>query len=552
MRDLFRRILDWLDHRTGFETCVKNFLYEDIPASSGWHQVFGSVALFLFFIQAFTGVLLAFNYAPQPGDAYHSLQHIITEITGGRLIRGLHHWGASLLVVVVGMHMIQVALWGAYKKPREATWIVGVLLLLLVLAFGLTGYLLPWDNRAYWATVVTIQISGLVPLFGEYILEFLGGTEGVGVATFTRFYALHVVMLPALTVLLIILHLHLVRKHGVTPTPEAVGQSKKKFFPGQAFKDLMAFFAVFILLFVLAAMVDVPLERLADPNDSSFVPRPEWYFLFLFQMLKFFEGSWEVVGAVILPTLAILVLLAVPFLDRDKVKRIQQRTVAFAVVGVVLAAWLGLTVGAVMTHPGQTESVRGTQPAVADWRGLTPVELAGRVYFRKQKCDGCHNLSDGEPKMGPTLAAVSQRKPTEWLMEHFKNPSELTPGSSMPAKIVSEEELSSLAAFVLKLNPENAVALEIVPDYATRGAVIYQESQCGACHVVNGRGEENGPPLNGVGTRRTAEWLEAHFRDPQKFDPQSIMPSYDFPADDMKAIVAYMRSLPPDPRQFSD
>jgi len=153
MRDLIRRILDWVDHRTGFETAVKNFLFDDIPSSSGWHQVFGSVALFLFFVQAFTGVLLAFNYAPQPGDAYHSLQYIVNQITGGRLIRGLHHWGSSLMVIVVGLHMIQVALWGAYKKPREATWILGVLLLLLVLAFGLTGYLLPWDNRAYWATV---------------------------------------------------------------------------------------------------------------------------------------------------------------------------------------------------------------------------------------------------------------------------------------------------------------------------------------------------------------------------------------------------------------
>ena len=433
MRDLIRRILDWVDHRTGFETAVKNFLYEDIPASSGWHQVFGSVALFLFFVQAFTGVLLAFNYAPQPGDAYHSLQYIVTQITGGRLIRGLHHWGSSLMVVVVGLHMIQVALWGAYKKPREATWILGVLLLLLVLAFGLTGYLLPWDNRAYWATVVTIQIAGLAPLFGEYLLEFLGGAEGVGVSTFTRFYTLHVLMLPALTVLLIMLHIHLVRKHGVTPSPRAIGRPKKKFYPGQAFKDLMAFFAVFILLFVLAATVDVPLERLADPSDSTYVPRPEWYFLFLFQMLKFFEGRWEVVGAVILPTLAVLALLAVPFLDHARVRRIQQRTLAFAVVGVVLAGWLALTVAAVLTHPGPTEPAQETHAATADWRLLTPVELAGRAYFRREKCADCHNLAEGEPKMGPTLATVSQRKPTEWLMAHFGNPSEAVPGSPRPA-----------------------------------------------------------------------------------------------------------------------
>ncbi len=140
----------WADHRTGLETAIKSFLYENIPASSGWHQVLGSVAVFLFMLQAFTGVLLAFNYAPTPGDAYNSLRYIVTELTGGRLIRGLHHWGASMMIVVVVMHMLQVFLWGAYKRPREATWMAGVGLMLLTLAYGLTGYLLPWDNRAYW------------------------------------------------------------------------------------------------------------------------------------------------------------------------------------------------------------------------------------------------------------------------------------------------------------------------------------------------------------------------------------------------------------------
>jgi quinol-cytochrome oxidoreductase complex cytochrome b subunit len=149
------RLLVWLDHRTGIETAVRNFLYERIPASSGWHQVLGSVALFLFLVQTFTGALLAFNYAPTPGDAYNSLRYILAEVTGGRLMRGLHHWGASMMIVVVVLHMIQVFLYGAYKKPREATWMAGVVLLLLTLAYGLTGYLLPWDNRAYWGTVVT-------------------------------------------------------------------------------------------------------------------------------------------------------------------------------------------------------------------------------------------------------------------------------------------------------------------------------------------------------------------------------------------------------------
>jgi ubiquinol-cytochrome c reductase cytochrome b subunit len=140
---------EWLDHRTGVQTAVRQFLLEEIPASSGWQQVFGSVAVFLFLVQAFTGALLAFNYAPTPGDAYNSLRYILTELTGGRLIRGLHHWGASMMIVVVVLHMVQVFLYGAYKKPREATWMVGVVLMLVTLAYGLTGYLLP-DRPLWW------------------------------------------------------------------------------------------------------------------------------------------------------------------------------------------------------------------------------------------------------------------------------------------------------------------------------------------------------------------------------------------------------------------
>ena len=184
MKNLKATVIDWIEHRTGLESSIKNFLYEDIPASSGWHQVLGSVALFLFLLQGFTGVLLSFNYAPTPGEAYNSLKFIITELTGGRLIRGLHHWGASLMIVVVFLHMTQVFVYGAYKKPREATWLVGVVLLILTLGFGLTGYLLPWDNRAYWGTIVTTQIASKAPLVGPYVTRLLGGEGAIGVVTF--------------------------------------------------------------------------------------------------------------------------------------------------------------------------------------------------------------------------------------------------------------------------------------------------------------------------------------------------------------------------------
>src|SRR5580700_11424624 len=169
MREKLEQFVENFDQRTGIYSGLKHFLYEEIPASSGWHQIFGSTALFLILIQFFTGIMLSFNYAPTPGDAYDSVRYILTDVTAGRIMRGLHHWGASMIIVIVVLHMVQVFLYGAYKKPREGTWVAGVILLLLTLAFGLTGYLLPWDNRAYWGTTVTTSIGATVPLAGPYV-----------------------------------------------------------------------------------------------------------------------------------------------------------------------------------------------------------------------------------------------------------------------------------------------------------------------------------------------------------------------------------------------
>ena len=269
MKRRWEALREWLEHRTGVQTAVRQFLYEEIPASSGWHQIFGSVAVFLFLTQAFTGVLLAFNYAPTPGEAYNSLRYILTEVTGGRLIRGLHHWGASMMIVVVVLHMTQAFLYGAYKKPREATWMVGVVLLLLTLAYGLTGYLLPWDNRAYWGTVVATQIAGQAPVLGPYLTRLLGGGGAVGVVTFARFYGLHVLLLPPATLFLIAVHVYLVRKHGVAPAPGDATLPRQQFFPRQLFKDTVAIFLAFAVLFLMAVVVRVPLEQLADPTDTT-------------------------------------------------------------------------------------------------------------------------------------------------------------------------------------------------------------------------------------------------------------------------------------------
>jgi len=444
-----------------------------------------------------------------------------------------------MMIVVVVLHMTQAFLYGAYKKPREATWMAGVVLLLLTLAYGLTGYLLPWDNRAYWGTVVTTQLAARAPILGPYLLRLLGSEGEVGVVTFARFYGLHVLLLPPATTLLIALHVYLVRKHGVAPAIDDASRPQKKFFPEQAFRDTVAVFIAFAILFVMAVAVRVPLEQLADPTDSSYIPRPEWYFLFLFQTLKLFPGPLEMVGAVVLPGLAVLVLLLVPFIDRGQVRRVTQRTFAAAVIVLAVLGWTGLTVAAVVTTPKPVvAAIDFSQPT--DWIQLSPVEMAGIGYFRQENCSSCHTVGGGKPKIGPDLADGGIHKTGAWMIQHFKRPAAMVPGSAMPAIQLSDAQLNTLAAFLLKLNPRNAEALQSAPDFTVEGALIYQKNQCGSCHLVNGVGVKLGPPLNGLKRRRTEEWVVKHFRNPQALSPGSIMPSYKFSPSDMQKIVSYL------------
>jgi ubiquinol-cytochrome c reductase cytochrome b subunit len=544
MRKTLGDFVESFDRRTGLHSGLQKFLYEEIPASSGWHQVFGSVALFLILLQFFTGAMLAFNYAPTPGDAYSSLRYILTEVTAGRLMRGLHHWGASMLIVIVVLHMVQVFLWGAYKKPREGTWVVGAILLLLTLAYGLTGYLLPWDNRAYFGTAVTTKIGASVPLVGPYVSRLLGSTGDIGVVTFARFFGLHVLLLPPATGLLIAFHIYLVRRHGVAPVPGDEAKPKKSFFPEQVFKDTVAVFIAFAVLFVMALIVKVPLERLADPTDIGYNPRPEWYFLFLFQTLELLSGLPSVIGTVVLPTLAILALILTPFIDRGKAVRVRQRTLAFGVVLLAGLGWAGLTAAAIKGTPPPTAAEQIDFSGPTQWMQLAPAAMAGIHYFRQEKCASCHNVTGDTPKTGPNLLNTSKRHDADWLMAHFKMPGAVTPGSVMTPVNLSDAELKDLLALMLTLTPENGDVVDSAPTFAVEGALIFQKNACGACHAVNGVGGKVGRALNGVGNRHAEAWVIEHFQDPQKMSPGTPMPAFKFSPVDMQNEVSYLFTLP--------
>ena len=544
MKKTFEKFIEDLDHRTGLHTGLRKFLYEEIPASSGWHQVFGSVALFLILIQFFTGAMLAFNYAPTPGDAYSSLRYILTEVTAGRLMRGLHHWGASMIIVIVVLHMVQVFLWGAYKKPREGTWVVGVILFLLTLAYGLTGYLLPWDNRAYWGTVVTTKIGATVPILGPYVSRLLASTGDMGVVTFARFYGLHVLLLPPATLLLIVLHVYLVRRHGVAPAPGDDLAPKKSFFPEQVFKDTVAVFIAFAILFVMAIVVKVPLERMADPTDISYTPRPEWYFLFLFETLDLLKKLPDVVGTVILPTIGILALILAPFIDRSKLVRVRQRTLAMGIVLLAGLGWGGLTLAAKLGTPPQSAAEAIDFSGPTQWMQLTAQEMAGIHYFRQENCESCHNVTGDEPKNGPNLINTAKRHDSEWLMKHFMDPAGATKGSAMKPVDLNDAALKDLTALMLKLTPDNGDVVSSAPEFAVEGAMVFQKNSCAACHSLNGVGGKIGPALNGLAQRRNEAWVIQHFQEPQKMSKGTSMPPYKFNAADMQNIVSYLFTLP--------
>jgi len=223
--------LDWLEERSGLVGGVKYFLFRKVPADVNWMQTLGSATLTAFLVQAVTGVILAMYYKPDPQNAYQSIQHITNDLTLGWLVRGMHKWGASVFIILIFFHMARVFLFGAYKYPRELNWIVGVLLLPLALLEGFSGYLLPYDQTAYWATVVGININGTAPFLGPYLASFLRGGAEIGPETLARFYSLHMLLLPGAIIGLITLHLYLVVRLGVSSPPwskEAAGRGREE------------------------------------------------------------------------------------------------------------------------------------------------------------------------------------------------------------------------------------------------------------------------------------------------------------------------------------
>jgi ubiquinol-cytochrome c reductase cytochrome b subunit len=324
-----QQLVNWLDSRTGCKKVLHEALYENVPGGSRWRYVWGSTLTFTFMVQVITGVFLWMAYSPSSQTAWESTFYIQNQMWGGWLLRGIHHFTAQAMTVLLVLHLMQVVIDGAYKAPREINFWFGMILLVLVLGLSLTGYLLPWDQKGYWATKVATNIMAITPFVGPELQRLVIGGADYGHHTLTRFFALHAGVLPGLVILFIVGHVYLFRKHGLT-AKEPKTRPDCAFWPDQVLKDVIACLAVLavVLFFIVkprlfgGGELGADLGAPADPSEAYSAARPEWYFLFLFQFLKakwltgIFGHHGELVGAILIPGIVMALLFAMPFLGK--------------------------------------------------------------------------------------------------------------------------------------------------------------------------------------------------------------------------------------------
>jgi ubiquinol-cytochrome c reductase cytochrome b subunit len=474
-------IFRWLDERLDLRRAKRDLLDREVPDRLTWWHTLGSATLTVFLVQVITGTTLATYYSPSPDHAYDSIQFLERSVASGALLRGIHHWGASLMVILIVAHVIRVFAVGAYKYPREINWVLGVGLFLIVMGFSFTGYLLPWDQKAYWATAVGTNIAGTTPVVGGALVALLRGGSELGAATLARFYAFHVLWLPLLLTVLVALHLVVVVRQGIAARPrdlevgaprttkdpnypafyrDAYAASKRggvRFWPDILGKDAIVSASVVLVIVLLAALFGAPLETPADPTDTAYIPRPEWYFLPVYQLLKLVPGSMESLVAVGVPTVFVLVLLALPFFDRGSKRNLLHRPAAMVSLALVLGG-AGFLIGAAGRAP-EGAAMEGGGP-------LNSVQRAGRALYQSQQCGGCHLIAGQGGEEGPDLTAVGLRHSAGWLHSFLESPSRFHAESRMPAygpPALTHQEIEELAQYLASRRGRGAT--DVAPQF---------------------------------------------------------------------------------------
>ncbi len=554
-----------LDERTGYKALLDEALNERIPGGAKWAYVLGSATLVLFMIQLGTGLVLALYYSPSSTDAWASVAYIEQMIPAGTIVRGIHHHAASGMVVMAVLHMLQVVAFGAYKAPREGNWMSGMALLGLVLAFALTGYLLPWDQTGYWATKVATSIAGTLPVIGGYLQAIAQGGNDYGNLTLTRFYALHVILLPLGTMGLIGVHMYFFRRHGVTPSANVsdvdLTAKAEPFWPKQVLLDTIFALVVVAMILYLAVYVGAPLQAPADPS-SNFIARPEWYFLFLFQLLKYFDGPLQIVGTVVIPGAVSTFLLLLPFLDAKPSRRMRDRLPFVGAVAAGLLA-IGALTGLALRHDANDPSIAGQKASAAREaargrelamqgvppEGATymlahdPLTRGERVFNRE--CTSCHMFEGSGPKE-PEAPDLTGYLSKAWIRQILRDPDSpraygLTKAEGMKSFAdVPEQDMKQLVDFVYALRQDKLPAVEERP-----AAGLVEKYECGDCHDFGEYYGVEGPALFRFGT---AEWVAKivdNAEDDALYGEMNNMPIFSkrLAEEDRAALVVFLMSL---------
>lgn len=558
---MFQSLKSAIEHRTGLGSMLRAMLYEPIPGGARWRYVWGSTLVFAFTVQLITGFCLWAFYSPSAQTAWESVYYIQNEVGGGALLRGLHHYTAQAMVVLLGLHMLQVLIDGAYRAPREFNFWIGLLLLLVVLGLGLTGYLLPWDQKGYWATKVATNLMGLAPVGADAIKRLVVGGSQYGHQTLTRFFALHAGLLPLALMALTAVHIYLFRRHGIharsATRPDGTAEVGV-FWPDQVLRDAVVCLAVFAVVTILAIWKPAPLMAPADPSEPFSAARPEWYFLCLFQLLKLFPGESTVWGAVYIPTAIVGYLFLMPLLGRWRIFHWLNIAVLFGLLGGSLA----LTAIAIARDGKNEEYIHAVRVAEADAErahelastlGIPPSgaisllrsdpRTQGPKLFARH-CASCHQ-HDGYDELSkapsaapsaPDLGGFGSRAwltglldPTKVASPHYYGGTAHVDGKMVgfvkeTVAEYSPEQKELLQKVIKAISAEAALASQKELDAADQAEIEQGRRlfgprtdetpglNCARCHVLGDVGREGkAPELTGWGSRA---WILGILEDP--------------------------------------
>lgn len=581
-----KSILDWFEHRTGYREFIHTALYEPVPGGARWRYVWGSTLVFTFLVQLVTGLFLWMSYSPSSQTAWESVYYIQHEMQFGWLLRGVHHFTAQAMVVLLALHFMQVLIDGAYRAPREVNFWLGLILMQIVLGLSLTGYLLPWDQKGFWATQVATKLTGLVPVVGPSLQRLVVGGSTYGHHTLTRFFAMHAGLLPGLLIFFLILHVYVFRRHGIHVKKGSL-EMDASFWPDQVLKDSVACLGVLLVVLLLVfrhapmsaaewnqladegrlgALLGADLGAPADPAEPYSAARPEWYFLFLFQFLKYFPGHTEIYGAIVIPGVIFGVMFLMPFIGRWNLgHRFNVLYVLCLVAGVVALTTIAIredqknqdyqhAVAVAETNAKRIveliEVENGVGPLGARVMLHNDPKTRGAMVFT-ENCAQCHshNGTDGSGReLTTTVAAdLGQFGTRAWLKAFLTNPAapefygptakgaykgeplgtkftegEMAEWAKANISKMSAEEIDGVVEFLIAQS-NRADAEPINPQLVAAGKKFFKDGnssdaqKCSECHAVKVGDEMIGDPANGYPQLTgygSEAWLKSFIADP--------------------------------------